>query len=149
MITTASIPHLETPPVPAFRHKALAALLASLGGALGLDRLYLRQRLWWLPLGVTALTLPLLVGVRNWYQSPAFFVLMIPVVAGFLRALILALMPDERFDARFNAGSARRNRSGWAAVLVAVFTLAGGAIALMATLALLFQTYYESVLRGG
>jgi hypothetical protein len=132
-----------------FHHKALAALLAALGGALGLNRLYLGQRLWWLPLGITALTLPLLIGVRNWYQSPAFFVLMVPVVAGFIQALVLALMPDTRFDARFNAGAARTNHSGWDAVLVAIATLAGGAIVLMATLALLFQTYYESVLRVG
>lgn len=132
-----------------FRHKALAALLAALGGALGLNRLYLGQKLWWLPLAITALTLPLLVGVRNWYQSPAFFVLMIPVIAGFLQALVLALMPDERFDARFNAGSARRNHSGWDAVLVAIATLAGGSIVLMASIALLTQTYYESVLRSG
>ncbi len=88
-----------------FRHKALAALLATLTGALGLNRLYLGQKLWWLPLGVTAATLPLLIGVRNWYQSPAFFVLMIPVTAGFIQALVIALMPDERFDARFNAAS--------------------------------------------
>ena len=33
-------------------------------------------------------------------------------------------MPDERFDARFNATQSRRNRSGWDAVLVAVATLA-------------------------
>lgn len=132
-----------------FRHKAFAALLASLGGALGINRLYLGQKWWWLPLCITAITLPLLIGVRNWYQSPAFFVLMVPVTAGFIQALVIALMPDERFDARFNAGSQRRNRSGWDAVLVAIATLAGGAIALMATIALLFQTYYESVLRSG
>jgi TM2 domain-containing membrane protein YozV len=129
-----------------FRHKALAALLASLGGALGLNRLYLGQKLWWLPLAVTALTLPLLIGVRNWYQSPAFFLLMIPVTAGFIQALVIALMPDERFDAAYNAVGPRTNKSGWDAVLVAIATLAGGAIALMATLALLFQTYYERTL---
>jgi hypothetical protein len=126
-----------------FRHKALAALLAAVTGALGLNRLYLGQKLWWLPLAITAATLPLLIGVRNWYQSPAFFVLMVPVTAGFIQALVVALMPDERFDARFNHGSDRRNRSGWDAVLVAIATLAGGAIALMATIALLFQTYFE------
>ncbi len=129
-----------------FRHKALAALLASLGGGLGLNRLYLGQKLWWLPLAITALTLPLLIGVRNWYQSPAFFLLMIPVTAGFIQALVIALMPDERFDAAYNNASARKNRSGWDAVLVAIATLAGGAIALMATIALLFQTYYERTL---
>ncbi len=101
---------------------------------------------WWLPLGVSALTLPLLIGVRNWYQTPAFFVLMVPVTAGFIQALVIALMPDERFDARFNAACSRRNHSGWDAVLVAIVTLAGGAIALMTTIALLFQTYYEAVL---
>ncbi|MDZ7651210.1 MAG: hypothetical protein U5L03_00895 [Burkholderiaceae bacterium] len=126
-----------------FRHKALAALLASALGALGLERLYLGQRLWWLPLAVTALMLPLLIGVRNWYQSPAFFVAMVPVIAGFIHALVLALMPDEKFDARFNAASARRNNSGWNAVLVAIVTLMVGATILMTTIVLLFQTYFE------
>lgn len=129
-----------------FRHKALAALLAALTGALGVNRLYLGQRLWWLPLAVTAMTVPLLIGVRNWYQTPAFFVLMIPVTAGFIQALVIALMPDERFDARFNAGSERRNRSGWDAVLVAIVTLGGGAIVLMTAIALLVQTYHEHAL---
>jgi TM2 domain-containing membrane protein YozV len=123
-----------------FRHKALAALLAFLTGALGLHRVYLRQPLWWLPLAVTAVLLPLLVGVRNWYQSPAFFLLMIPVVAGIIEALVIALTPDAKFDARFNAGSTRRNHSGWDAVLVAVVTLGVGTIVLMTTIALLFQT---------
>jgi hypothetical protein len=126
-----------------FRYKALAALLAAIGGALGANRLYLGQQLWWLPLGVTLGSLPLLVGVRNWYQTPAFFVLMAPVVAGFIQALVLALMPDDQFDARFNSGSARRNRSGWDAVLVAVASLAAGAIVLMTALALLFQSVFE------
>ena len=34
-------------------------------------------------------------------------------------------------------------------MLVAIATLAGGAIALMTTIALLFQTYYEAVLQPG
>jgi len=126
-----------------FRHKALAALLAFLFGGLGLERLYLGQRRWWLPLAVTALMLPLLVGVRNWYQSPAFFIAMVPVIAGFIHALVLALMPDEKFDARFNLGAQRRNDSGWNAVLVAIVTLMVGATILMTTIVLLFQTYFE------
>ena len=135
--------------MPRFRHKALAALLAAVTGALGLNRVYLGQGLWWLPLGITLGALPLLIGVRNWYQTPAFFVAMVPVVAGFLQALVLALMPDEKFDARFNRGIERRNRSGWDAVLVAIASLAVGAIVLMSTIALLFQTYYESVATPG
>jgi archaellum biogenesis protein FlaJ (TadC family) len=129
-----------------FRNKSLAALLASIGGALGLNRLYLGQQGWWLPLAITLLTLPLLIGVKNWYQTPAFFILMVPVVAGFIQALFIALMPDDRFDARFNTDADRRNRSGWGAVLVAVGTLMVGAIVLMASIALLFQTYFEHAL---
>ncbi|MGZ8272830.1 MAG: hypothetical protein ACXWUM_02865 [Burkholderiaceae bacterium] len=135
------------PAMPRFRHKARAALLAAVAGGLGLNRVYLGQGLWWLPLGITVGALPLLIGVRNWYQTPAFFVVMVPVVAGFLQALVLALMPDEKFDARFNRGTERRNHSGWDAVLVAVASLAVGAIVTMATIALLFQTYYESLAR--
>ena len=130
-----------------FRHKALAALMASLTGALGLHRLYLGQSLWWLPLGVTLIALPLIIGVENWYQTPAFFVLMVPVVAGFIQALFIALMPDERFDARFNPTQVKRNRSGWDAVLVAVATLFVGAVVLMTTIALLTQTYFEYALK--
>lgn len=125
------------------RHKALAALLACVAGSLGAHRLYLGQRLWWLPLSVTAAAAPLLLGVDNWYQSPAFFVLMVPVVAGFIESLTLALMPDAKFDARFNFGAQRSNQSGWGAVLVAIVALAVGAIVLMTTLALLFQTWFE------
>ena len=130
-----------------FRHKAFAALIASVAGALGLNRLYLGQSLWWLPLAVTLAALPLIIGEPNWYQTPPFFVLMVPVIAGFIQALFIALMPDERFDARFNATHARRNRSGWDAVLVAVASLFVGAIVLMTTIALLTQTYFEYALQ--
>jgi len=126
-----------------FRIKSLAALLAFLLGAFGVHRLYLGQPRWWLPLAVTALMLPLLIGVRNWYQTPAFFIAMVPVVAGFIEALVLALMSDEKFDARFNAQTERRNNSGWDAVLVAIATLLVGTTALMTTIVLLFQTIFE------
>jgi len=126
-----------------FRRKSLAALLAFLFGALGAHRLYLGRTRWWLPLSASLLMLPLLLGVRNWYQSPAFFVLMVPVTAGFIEALVLALMPDEKFDARYNAAAARRNHSGWDAVLVAIATLMVGAIVVITVIVLLFQTLFE------
>jgi TM2 domain-containing membrane protein YozV len=124
--------------MPPFRHKAVAALLAAVAGALGADRIYLGQRLWWLPLGITLGAVPLLIGVANWYQTPAFFVAVAPVIAGFIRALMIALTPDATFDARFNAGGSRQNNSGWDAVLVAVAALAVGAIVLLTAIALLF-----------
>ena len=131
-----------------FRNKALAAVLASVTGALGVHRLYLGLPLWWLPLAVTLIALPMIIGVERWYQTPAFFVVMVPVIAGFLHALVIALMPDERFDERFNPTQTRRNRSGWDAVLVAVATLFVGAVVLMTTIALLTQTYFEYALRA-
>jgi hypothetical protein len=132
----APAPAAEQP----FRHKALAAWLAFLAGGLGLHRLYLRQSWWWIPVAVTVPMAVLLIGVRNWYQTPAFFIAMVPVLVGFVEALMLALTPDAKFDARFNRRSSRRNCSGWDAVLVAIATLAVGATVLMTTIALLFQT---------
>ena len=129
-----------------FRRKAVAALLAFLAGGLGAHRVYLGQRLWWVPLSITVLMIPLLIGVRNWYQTPAFFILMVPIIAGFVEAIVIALTPDAGFDARFNPGSERTNRSGWDAVLVAIATLAIGATILMTTIVLLFQTYFEYAL---
>jgi hypothetical protein len=126
-----------------FRRKSLAALLAFVLGALGAHRVYLGQRLWWLPLGVTLMAAPLLIGVRNWYQTPAFFVAVIPFIVGCVEAIVLALMPDARFDARFNPGAQQSNRSGWDAVLVAIAALMIGAIVLMTTIVLLLQTIFE------
>jgi len=134
---------MSAAPTPMFRRKSLAALLAFLLGAFGAHRLYLGAPRWWLPLGVSLLALPLLYGVRNWYQSPAFFVLMVPVAAGFIEALVLALTPDEKFDARYNPGAARRNDSGWDAVLVAIATLMVGATVVIAAIVLFFQTMFE------
>ena len=130
-----------------FRRKSLAALLAFLLGAFGAHRIYLGRPRWWLPLAVTALALPLLIGVRNWYQTPAFFVLMVPVAAGFIEALVIALTPDEKFDARFNAASGRSNASGWDAVLVAIATLMVGATVLTTAIVLFFQTLFEGTVR--
>ena len=126
-----------------FRHKALAALLSFALGAFGVHRLYLGQRFWWLPLAVSAAMLPLLIGVDNWYQTPAFFVLVVPVVAGFIEALVLALTPDEKFDGRFNPRANRANNSGWDAVLVAIVTLLIGTTVLMISIVLMFQTIFE------
>jgi hypothetical protein len=66
------------------------------------------------------------------------------VIAGFIEALVLALMPDEKFDARYNAAAEGRNRSGWDAVLVAIASLMIGATVLMTVLALLLQTIFET-----
>ena len=126
-----------------FRSKTLAALLSFLFGAIGLHRLYLGLRFWWWPLAVTVPGLWSMLRAASWYQSPAFFLVMIPVSAGFIHALVLTLTPDAQFDSRFNAGTTRTNHSGWAAVLLAIATLAAGSIALITALVLFFQTIFE------
>jgi len=127
----------------AFRRKSIAALLASLLGALGVHRVYLGQGQWWLPLLVTVATMPWLIGNPDWHRSAAFFILILPMAYGFVEALVLALMPDEKFDARFNARTAQRNDSGWDAVLVAIGTLLIGTIVVLSAVAIFFQTLFE------
>lgn len=113
----------------AHKHKTVAALLAFLLGGLGLHRRYLGSRWWWV--------------------YPVFLVTLVPVFAGFVEAIVFALTPDEKWDARWNAHSGRQSRNGWGPVLVAIATLIVGATLLMTTLAIVFQTYFESLQGGG
>jgi len=130
-------------PAPRFHHKALAALLAFAAGGAGLQHAYLGRRYWWLALLVTVACVPWLVGVKGWYQQPAFFIAMVPVIAGFVEAVVLALTPDAKFDARHNAALERRNHSGWDAVLVAILTMTVGMIIALTAIVLLMQTIVE------
>ncbi|MCY1251464.1 hypothetical protein D9M72_652300 [compost metagenome] len=55
--------------------------------------------------------------------------LLIPATAGFIEALVFALKPDEKFDARYNPLSGRQTVTGWNAVLIAIgVTLFGSGI---------------------
>ena len=109
----------------AFKNKTLAALLASLLGAFGLHRFYLH-------------------GARTWrpWLYPLFSWTLIPTVAGWIEALAFALTPDEKWDARWNAEVDRKNQSGWAVIIIAGLTLAGGAGLLMALLAFASGAYF-------
>ena len=101
----------------AFRNKTLATLLAALGGTLGLHRFYLngpRRPLPWLYV--------------------AFCWTLIPTFAGLVEALRFAVTPDERWDARWNAGAATSSHSGWLVIAIAVLTMLGGATLLMTVL---------------
>jgi hypothetical protein len=133
---------------PRFHRKSLAALLAFLGGGLGLHRLYLGLRGWWLAPALVAASLPWLIGTHPWYQAPAFFAAMFPVVVGFVEAVVLALTTDPKFDARYNAGVERSNRSGWDAVLVALATMVVGTIIALTAIVLLVQTIVEKMQAG-
>ncbi len=114
-----------------FISKVKVGLLAALLGFLGAQWWYLGRARAWM---VTATGLILIVASASapvWWENPAFFLLFIPIVAGFIEAIVLCLMSDVRFDARYNPGLVRPAPSGWGPVLVAGFTLLIGTVALM------------------
>ncbi len=124
------------------KSKALAAWIALVGGSLGLHRFYLHGFAdpwgWLFPVP----TLLGLLGVQRlrdfgtddrlaWALLP---LLGLMVSATMLVAIVHALTPDERWNARHNP-QGPPSRTGWAAVLAAVLGLLLGAGVLMATVA--------------
>jgi hypothetical protein len=114
-----------------FISKVKVGLLAALLACIGAQWWYLQRPRAWL---VTAIGLGLMAAsaaAEVWWENPAFFLLFIPIVAGFVEAIVLCLMSDARFDARYNPGLVRKTPSGWGPVLVAGFTLLIGTVVLM------------------
>lgn len=121
----------------AFISKVKVGLLAALFGCVGAHWWYLRRPHAWM---VTAIGLVLMVAsgfAEVWWENPAFFLLFIPILDGFIEAIVLCLMSDARFDARYNPGLVRTSPSGWGPVLVAGFTLLIGTVALMIGIAVI------------
>jgi hypothetical protein len=63
-------------------------------------------------------------------------------IAGFVEALVIGLMPDEQFDARFNPGSGRQSESNWPLALILVATMMIAATTTIATISRLFDLLY-------
>lgn len=127
------------------KNKTLATLLASATGGLGFHRFYLKgfgDRWGWLH----AAALPacgIVIGAApqaDWYFW--YLPLILSMLAGFLEALVLGLMPDEKWDAAYNAGSGRSSDSRWPLAVILVATLMVGAGMMIATLARLFDLLY-------
>lgn len=142
--------HPLNPPTPPYRSKTLAAWLALLLGALGVHRLYLnglRDRLAW------CYSLPTLVGLygvlrmRSLGQDDKLSWLLIPLLGlmlslGMLMAIVYALTPDDKWDARHNPGHAV-TPTGWGAVMAAITALLLGGMVLMGTIAFSVQKFFE------
>lgn len=132
------------------RSKTLATWLAFLGGALGLHRFYLhgaRDAWAWLHLPASVLGGYGVLRMLALGQDDRLAWLLIPLLglvlaAGTLAAIVHGLTPDEKWDARFNAG-APVSHSGWLAVLGVIGALMVGATVLMATIAFVSQRYFE------
>ena len=115
----------------AFRNKVTLGLLGAVLGCIGAHWWYLKRPYAWL---VTILSVALMIIASQqtrWFENPAFFLLFIPTLDGFIEALVWCLMSDDRFDAKLNPGLTREHPSRWGPVLIAVFTLLIGTVLLM------------------
>ena len=134
-------------PMP-HKNKTLAALLAALGGTLGLYRFYLagpRDRWAWLHCAALPLSLLIYLLINH---LPLFFVampLIVSALAGLLACLVIGTTTDEKWDARFNPATATPTRSGWLLVLTLIFGLAIGA----GLLILVIARSFDLILTGG
>lgn len=120
-------------PTPANRPrtKVAAASLALLLGFLGAHWWYLGRRgaAWVTGYAVICLAATRLFPV--WYDNPAFFLLFIPMIDGFIESVVFCLRSDEKFDQAHNPGLGRQSRTGWREVLLAIAATLVGAICSM------------------
>jgi hypothetical protein len=135
---------------PPYRSKTIAAWLALLLGSLGVHRFYLHgrsdRRAWLYPLP----TLAGLAGVlrmRNLGLDDGIAALLVPLLgvsvsAAMLAGIVIALTPDEKWDARYNADQGV-HATGWAPVLAAMAGLFVGAAVLLSTVAFSGQRFFE------
>lgn len=150
MNPAAAAPSSATSP---YRSKTLAVWLAVLFGTLGLHRLYVRGfgDVWgWLhplPTAVGAIGLHrhLTLGQDDrlsWLLLP---LLGLSISVAMFTAIVWALTPDERWDARHNPGH-EGTATGWGPVLGAILAMLLGGGILMGTIAYSGQRFFESQL---
>jgi len=127
------------------RSKVVAAWLAFLLGGLGVQGWYLGRKRAWCVTTFALVCLLLAHLYPSWWDNPAFLLLIIPMLAGFIEALVLALKPDAWFDARYNVDSGATTQTGWNAVIVAVLTTLVGGGVLMFWIAMVVMHVYEAM----
>jgi hypothetical protein len=133
-----------------YRSKTTAAWLALVAGSVGTHRWYLggaRDPWAWLYPLPTALGLVGVFRMRNLGQDDRLAWILIPLLglalsAAMLSAIVYALTPDEKWDARHNPGHAVV-ATGWGAVNAAVLALLLGGTVLMGTIAFSGQKFFE------
>ena len=135
---------------PRYRSKTIAAWLALLLGTLGVHRLYLyglRDHWAWLHLPPSLVGLAGVMRLRNLGQDDHIAWLLIPVLGltislVMLCALVYALTPDEKWDARHNPGHSV-TPTAWGPVLAAIAALLLGGTVFMGTVAFGGQKFFE------
>lgn len=128
------------------KHKFLAAALAFLVGGLGVHRYYLASPRWWIyPVWLIA---GMLIFTSLGSKSSTWILVfaLAPVWVGFVEAMAFGVLADEKWDAQFNASSARHSHNGWNCVFIAIAALLIGTGLFMTTVILAAQYYYEAAL---
>jgi TM2 domain len=142
------------------KNKTLAALLAFVGGGLGLHRFYLHGwgDTWgWAHVIPTALGLWGVERVRALGQDDGLSWVLLPllgfsIAAACLTAIVYALMDKTKWNARHNPGhpaDATAGQTSWLTIAVLAGALMLGAIGLMSSLAFSFQRYFEHQIEEG
>ena len=136
-----SSPAAATAPA-AHKNKTFATFLSLVLGGLGVHRFYLRGSLDRLGL-IHVASVPIAGLVYGLAPQADWFFKILPLlvscIAGFVEALVIGVMSDEKFDAAFNARSGRTSESIWVLALLLVATMMVGATVLIATMARLFD----------
>lgn len=127
------------------KNKTLATFLSFSLGSIGAHRFYLYGKsdpIAWLH----ALSLPLSILLSKLYFNLNEFVTygpwLISLLVALFMSLILGLKSDEKWDAKFNAGSDQKSDSSWLLALILVFAVGSGAIALIGMMARAFDLLY-------
>jgi hypothetical protein len=127
------------------KNKTFATALAFLLGGLGAHRFYLKGSVDRIGL-LHVCSLPAAGLVYGLGHAPNPFYVLLPLIvswlAGFVEALVLGLTPDEKWDARYNAGSGHRSHSHWFVILLVVLTMLVGTTVLIAAISRLFDLLY-------
>ena len=120
------------------KNKTLATFLAVILGGVGAHRFYLRGSLD--KLGLIHLTALPIAGLvyglapeANWFFKA--LPLLLSYVVGFVEALMLGVMADEKFDAAFNPNSGKTTVSKWYLALLLVITMLLGMTVMIGTMA--------------
>lgn len=127
------------------KNKTFATFLALTLGTVGAHRFYLRGSVDKLGLMHVA-SVPLsglvfgLAPEADWFYK--ILPMLLSAIAGFLQALIIGLTSDEKFDAAFNPGSAKKSDSHWILALMLVVTMMGGTGVLIWTMSRLVDLMY-------
>lgn len=127
------------------KNKTLATFLAFGFGAVGAHRFYLRGPLDRLGI-LHVCAIPVTGIVYGAGHAPNVFWVLLPLlvsaIVGFIEALVIGVTPDDKWDARHNAGSGRTSQTSWVVALLLVLTMLVGTTTLIGTMSRLFDLVY-------